>query len=426
MLSQIFRWIDGSTPAPNGPLPDLGATRIARVAPIVLAALGVAALVAFGILGVGPHGTTFGLDLGVFWAAGLAWSHGVNPYDHAALSHFSPDAQGVGFFAYPPNIAPLCLLLGAFPFRVAVWVTVVANVVALLTIDGMCQRIRRQVDPSATGRSWVLTAIVFGNPFSSQVTYLGQTPLIALAACLCAWRLAAQGKDLPAGVLLGLACFKPQIGMLIVVWFVFDRRLKLLAAAGATVAASSILPAVASGGWGVAGDWFHAMTIYSGGSNNSVGSAYVFGLASLLDAMGVQAAGVPLIAAVVFAAVWYLRRRMVEGEIVAVLLAAPLLFIFAHYFDLVGMLPFVAVFIGFAAHRRSLLFVGACLLGVMFVPAQLVRFLGSPLLNQFRVPVVLAAMSLWVALRVLRREGGSPSRRGVGGAPGLLGEVERS
>src|SRR5262249_50892000 len=77
-----------------------------------------AAMVALGVLGVGHGGLAdTNLDMRFLYLAGTRWWHGVSAYVPRALESNDPwlrDAAASYDFAYPPQSAPLCLLLAAW------------------------------------------------------------------------------------------------------------------------------------------------------------------------------------------------------------------------------------------------------------------------------------------------------------------------
>jgi Glycosyltransferase family 87 len=333
----------------------------------------------------------------VLRGAGLAWWQGVDAYQPGVLARFVSENRKVGPFAYPPQIAPLCLLLACFSMPFARAVIVALNLASLAVIDGLQQQSWRG---SARGeRNWFITALILGAPFTSHVVYMGQTSLIALAACLAAWECAGRGRNVVAGLLAAVASIKPQMSMLILLWFLLERRFGLLAVSGLAVAAAAIGPALATGPLALIPTWIDAVGQYRGHMTNTVDFPQMFGLSSLLDAVNVPAAASPILAFPGFLWLWLHRRMLDRSEIVALLLAVSLLLIYAHAYDLVGLLPFVITFARLARTRREVALAGLALLAALCLPQRLLRPFGNPLLNQFRVPVVLAALLLWVSFR---------------------------
>ena len=370
-------------------------------------ALGTVSLLCFGVLGVGRGQATFGFDLDVLWGAGSAWLHGFDAYDATPVGRAAP----VGPFAYPPQVAPLCLLLALVPMRAAPWLGLALNLFSLVAVDRSCQQIYRS---AAHGRSsstregephnWWSTAVIVGNPFTAHVVFMGQTSLMAVAAVLAAWRYVAEGRYLAAGVLACVASVKPQISLLILLWFLLERRVRVLAVFAAAVAVAAVVPAIVTGPLKLLPTWLRATRNYSGNFTNSVSFQHRFGVDSFIDAAGVHVFTFAWVGLLVVAALWIKRERFDRGEIVALLLATSVVFIYAHDYDLVALLPFVAAYASLGRDFKAAWIGGAVLLLLMSVPQRLLSTLDSPLMNQFRVPVVLAAVALWLAFRLRRVE----------------------
>jgi hypothetical protein len=392
---------------------------------LAAAALGIASLLAFGALGVGRGGGLPAFDMYVLWVAGKAWWHGINAYDPALLSQFDLPGQEVGPFAYPPQIAPLCLLFGAVPFAAARWLITALNLLSLWAIDRACQELVQKPGMPAQRNFW-LTAIVFGNPFSAHVVHMGQTSLIALAAALWAFRFAGQNRHVLAGVLTSLASIKPQLSILLILWFALEKRATLLAVFAAAAGLSALGPAIATSPLEVLPAWLGAMRGYGSHATNVVGFQHSFGLRSFLDALGLSVPFAQAVAALAFAAIWRARAELARGEVVALLLASSLVFIYAHDYDLVGLLPFVAVFFRLARGNRTLAFTGVALLFAMFIPQRLLRPFNLAVLNQFRVPVVLAALAVWVWCWRRSQQGALVSAQQPSDGPAELGIAERA
>src|SRR5262245_45223931 len=95
--------------------PGRDRARVAFAAGILLAAVG--SLVAFGVLGVGRRGATREGDARLLHCAGQLWAAGADAYDPAeAQDRCAPEMSRERYdFAYPPQIAPLALILALFP-----------------------------------------------------------------------------------------------------------------------------------------------------------------------------------------------------------------------------------------------------------------------------------------------------------------------
>lgn len=201
----------------------------AALGPSVLAAA-VSALLAFGVAGVGRSGP-WQADLDFSRVAGRLWARGHSPY---VPETFVAEMQTIGrsagdaAFPYPPQVAPLCLLLGALPLAAA------------LLVGG--------------------------------------------------WVAVRRGREVWGGLLLGLAVFKPHFALLPLFWLLLERRVRALAAAASTVAASTVVAFAAPGlrrfdPLGELGLWLRAVPTYRVDTANRLGSEYVVRIPSGLAAL---------------------------------------------------------------------------------------------------------------------------------------------
>src|SRR5262249_26705333 len=139
-----------------------------------------AAMVALGVLGVGHGGRAdTNLDMRFLYLAGTRWWHGVSAYVPRALESNDPwlrDAAASYDFAYPPQSAPLCLLLAAWSPTGARVLMTALNVAAALALAALSVRfVREGQSDQRAGRSdaavWAIPAIVLGNPATAFVIW---------------------------------------------------------------------------------------------------------------------------------------------------------------------------------------------------------------------------------------------------------------
>lgn len=188
--------------------------------------------------GLDPQGRLLGTDFVSFWAAGQVVQAGGNPYDleihRAAEALVWNDTTGYTAFFYPPLFLLWCWPLGLFGYfpALAGWLI-------------------------ATGGAWILAlrhwagridwiALIAFPPLLIAVTH-GQTALLLAALLGGGFRAAAQGRTGLAGLLLGLAAFKPQFGVLVPLVLIFSRQWVVIGWATATVLASAALTTLAFG-----------------------------------------------------------------------------------------------------------------------------------------------------------------------------------
>jgi len=295
-----------------------------------------AVLLAFQLAGfvfivAGTHGWIVPLtqptttDFVSFYAAGALANDGTPAlaYDHAA--HLAAEeratAAGIGyqFFNYPPVFILLCALLARLPYLVAFGgfeaVTLVLYLVVACRILG---------DRSATALVALCAfPMVFWN------LGLGQNAFLT-AALFGAATLLVDRRPIPAGLLFGALCYKPQFGVLVPFALAAAGQWRAFAAAGASVAAL-VLASLALFGAGTWAAFFATVgdspAMYQSGRILFAGMANIFGAARLLGtgapiAYALQAAA-SLVAALVVVIVW--RRPLSLPTRAATLAAATLI-----------------------------------------------------------------------------------------------------
>lgn len=345
-----------------------------------LAVVGAAlvALAAFGVLGVGRAGgmAASNFDMRYLHVAGRMWLGGETPYDgarftQAALAQFGLEA---GAFAYPPQIAPLALALGALPFRAAQVLMTTLNLAALGALAALALRLRPRgaAENSREGAasSAIALALLLGNPFAAHVVWMGQTSLLAAAAALGAWRAVRAGRDTLGGVLLGLATIKPQLVALFVLWFVLERRWRMLAIGAATAAVCASWPMLSTGFEATWLGWSAAVGEYQRNTVAATGFRHVFGLSSALHELGIETALLTLLAPIAAAALHFARRRLDDDDPAPLLFTIGALFLYAHDYDLAASVALVVPLAVRSQHRRALQLGLFALLCVLFFPQR--------------------------------------------------------
>src|SRR6187399_575810 len=108
-------------------------------------AVAVLELLLFGIIGVKRNRDGF-FDTMYYYAAGRALLAGQNPYDPATLrAHGEGQLDDkVARFYYPPQVAPLFMLLGLFSYRGAILLLKAINIAAGI---GLCVLALRSIRP---------------------------------------------------------------------------------------------------------------------------------------------------------------------------------------------------------------------------------------------------------------------------------------
>jgi alpha-1,2-mannosyltransferase len=313
----MHRWVNGAW---------LDRRRICAGAAILFALQ----LAGFAFIVAGTHGWIVKLerptttDFVSFYAAGVLANEG-NPalaYDHEA--HLAAEervtAPGIEyqFFNYPPVFILVCAVLARLPYLVAFVLFEGASLVLYLLVA--CRILDDRSGPALVALS--AFPMVFWN------IGLGQNAFLT-ASLFGAATLLVDRRPIPAGLLFGALCYKPQFGLLVPLALAAGGEWRAFAAAGAAVAAL-VLASLAL--FGVAA--WQAFVATLGGSHAMYASGRILfaGMTNTFGAARLLGAGAPvayalqgaasLIAAVVVAVVW--RRRLSLPTRAATLAAASL------------------------------------------------------------------------------------------------------
>jgi alpha-1,2-mannosyltransferase len=263
-------------------------------------------------------------DFVSFYAAGVLANEG-NPalaYDHEA--HLAAEeritAAGIAyqFFNYPPVFLLICALLAKLPYLVSFVVFEGATLVLYLLVA------RRILGDRGGPALVALSAfpMVFWN------IGLGQNAFLT-AGLFGAATLLIDRRPIPAGLLFGMLCYKPQFGLLVPIALAAGGQWRAFAAAGAAVAAL-VLASLALFGVATWRAFFATLggshEIYESGRILFAGMANTFGAARFLGAGASVAyilqAAASLSAAVIVGIVW--RRNLSLPTRAATLAAASL------------------------------------------------------------------------------------------------------
>jgi hypothetical protein len=382
------------------------------VGPALLAAA-VLALVCFGVVGVGREGMQ-GFDGRVLFAAGRAWLMGLNPYDHAQLVRAVaglPDMNLDGMqFLYPPQSGAMCAVLGLFPYAIARLAWLVFNLVSVAAIAWGTVSLLRSRPGGEDDRlgQWVVAAAFVACPFTAHVVFMGQTTIVAFAATMGAWLLSRSGRRIAAGLCLGLASYKPQVSILVIVWFLLERDWRTLLVAAVTGLVLALVPMVEQGPLGTFLAWRTGVQQNYDLQFNLPGAPHKIGLESLLAAAGVALPGVASSAmALLFTVlVWLRRDRIAPEDRLGLLMVVTFTFSrHLHDYDFVGLAPVFASLWWWSRQRASLAPVLLGLPVLLFIPQRLVRHLDVPVALHWRTLVVPA---IALAILAVARRGMAP------------------
>jgi Glycosyltransferase family 87 len=380
---------------------------------ILLAA--VSLTVALGVFGVGHGGLAdTNLDMRILYLAGEIWHRGWSAYTHAPPGPADPwlsDAISGYDFAYPPQIAPLCLLLAAWsPVGARILMTGL-NIVAAALLAALCVYLAREPQPDggpppADSSSLFIPAIVIGNFATAFVIWAGQTTLIATLALMVGWLCARRGRWLIGGALLAVASIKPQLSFLVMIWIVLERRWRVLAAAAVGVVVLAALPIAISGPLGVITEWSAAAVRYAGGPYNTLGSRMIFGLGNVLAIAGVGSSFLIAVAILVVGALWYFRASIADEDLLALLVGISLLFGFSHSYDIAALMPLVPAFWRHVHDRAPVSLLALSLMLVVTFPNSLLESYLPPLLLHLRVVALSVAVCWLIAMSIKRTAAG--------------------
>lgn len=396
-------------------------SRSSRRLALAALAIAVAALLAFGVVGVARGANLHFADVRYFFLAGKLTTAGVSPYDAAAFEAAALQ-HGMGqidIFAYPPQILFLCVPLSWLPVETTRWAWTLVNIgILIATAWAMGVRYQHRVgsrrDPRPSAAALWIAAIIIGNPFAAHLIWTAQTGLMVLSCLLLAWHFEKRGRWVLAGVLMGLATIKPHLSLLVLAWFLMTGAWRVVAVATAT-AALLLLFAFVQIGSGVMAQWLGAALAYE---NQFVGSlSYNSNLKSLL--MGLGVALPPGFTAMMFAlalsgvavlARLHRRRPIAAHDIQAVLLATSLFLVQGRDYDMAALAPLVPMLFWYARDHPWARWAGLAALLLLCIPHRGLAQSGLPVLPYYRI-AILGGFWLWaVASAVPAGVGAARSR----------------
>jgi hypothetical protein len=248
---------------------------------------------------------------------------------------------------------------------------------------------------------WIMAAMIIGNPFTAHVVWMGQTSLMAFAATMAAWFFSQRQKFVLAGICLGIASFKPQLCLLLGIWFLLERNWKILAVAFATVTIMSAYPLVLYGGpVGMLAAWYQGIQdSYHTLSFNQPGSKDIMGMESLFASFGLKIPAIKIMAVVLPVLLWVFRNRINREDIFAVLMGISFTFLgHTHSYDYVGLFPLLTSLWLYSSNNRNTLLSSIALVFLLFFPRRVFEAGNLPFLIHWRTIVVLILVVGVVAL----------------------------
>lgn len=165
------------------------------------------------------------------------WFYVASKLAHEHLSPFNVEVFNQGFcritkvcglipsFVYPPNIIPPIWFLGYFPMKTAFTIWIVLHLIATgFVLWGANILLESQSRALRTICS-ISVAFLYGFVFDLQV---GNVATFIAMLLLWMFILARKNRDLPAGILLGIALFKPTLVVLFIPYFIIKKRFYLV------------------------------------------------------------------------------------------------------------------------------------------------------------------------------------------------------
>jgi len=403
------------------PASDSRHKRGLAIGTVALIALATVALIVFGLFGVGRGGSP-NFDGQVLYAAGRTWLSGGNPYDFQQLLRSNAGTgvqlRGLGFF-YPPQSGALCMTLALLPYAAAKYLWLAINLSALPVLSCLTAAMMRSPPDSVGGNdAWgatVMTAVIVGNPFTSQVVWWGQTSLLAFVAAFGAWYFYTRNRRVLAGICLGVATLKPQLCVLVIVWMLLEREFRTVLVGAATALALAAPPMLVRGPVNTFLEWRAALVGSYAMPPNLPSWPHMVGLPGLLDAARIpvlipNAVWIFVGAALVFV-LWLYRSRFNNLERAALVMVVTLVFnSYLHDYDYVAVIPVLAALWTASRPCLSRSITALVLTALLFAPVPLAQRLGSPIIVQWRT-VVLLVMAMMIVRPSRREEMGSRSSR---------------
>ena len=373
-----------------------------------LVALSTLSLILFGIIGIGRGDSQLNFDGAVLYAAGRAWLMGLNSYNHDFLVQSVAGIKEIGTlenaaFFYPPQSAALCMFAGLFDYSVAKFIWLGLNLLSIAAIIFMTVRTLNQYQNNSENQlgSWIMAAVIIGNPFTAHVVWMGQTSLMAFAATMAAWFFSQRQKFVWAGICLGIASFKPQLCLLLGIWFLLERNWKILAVAFATATIMSAYPLVLYGGpVGMLAAWHQGIQdSYSSLPFNQPGTRDIMGMESLLASFGLKIPAIKIMAVILAVLLWVFRNRINREDVFGVLMGISLTFLgYSHSYDYVTLFPLLTSLWLYSSNNRNNLLSSIALVFLLFFPRRVFEAANLPFLIHWRTIVVLILVVGVVAL----------------------------
>ncbi len=170
-----------------------------------------------------------------FWD--FKWFYVASKLAHQHLSPFNVEVFNRGFcsitkvcglipsFVYPPNIIPLLWFLGYFPMKAAFTIWTLLHLSAIALVLWGANILLESHSPALKTICTISIVLLYGFIFDLQV---GNVATFIAVLLLWMFIFARNNQDIPAGILLGTALFKPTLVILLIPYFLIKRRFYLV------------------------------------------------------------------------------------------------------------------------------------------------------------------------------------------------------
>lgn len=247
---------------------DRPAARAGGLASAALVWLGLAILALAGgwmLLGAWDEGVSGGRDFVQDYAAVVKigqWRNPYEPYNDVTQQLFGgPPHKGELYSFHAPSSLPLIIWLLPFAWTTGYVGTFVAwGIVSVLALWGICWATLAILKAPRPGLAGLLAALALVClPAIRQNFEEGQLNVVVAAGMVGCWVARRKGHSGLAGVLLGIAFALKPIPGLFFLYYAWRRDWRLLAFAGGTVAALSVVGVLLAG---FSGTWIWATVNY--------------------------------------------------------------------------------------------------------------------------------------------------------------------
>ena len=341
----------------------------------------VLSLILFGIIG-NARLSEISYNYGILYKSGRHMLKNTNPYNN--------DSDNI--YAYPPNFSFFLVPLALLNFGVSKYCLALLNIVSILSIVWIsCLTVVKRSPENGRLKCLLLASFIIGNPFTAHNVWMGQTSLILLASMMGAWHFSHQNRWLLTGILLGISSFKPQLSLLLFVWFFLERNWKILVTSLVTFFLMSYYPLITQGPIEMMRLWINdGLGSYLTVDVNVLGSQHVVGVSSMLNSAGIDVPSLKVVGVLLTVLLWVFRKQFRPYDILGILFGISLTFVSGHDYDYICLIPLIASLLSYTEDRPNLWLWLPSLIFLLIVPQRFIRILSIPVLNHWRTLVVFA------------------------------------